>query len=166
MERIFPFLGVRFISVNDHYDSADYKGTTGGLDVVMKNIVYDYYSKDLSVKVKTVKYQKMKQGKYLGGHVPYGLMRNPEDKHRFVTDPEAAAVVREIFDMAIAKMRITDIARTLNERGVETLSAYYRRKHPDSGKYAGASDKSCWNHNNLRCILKQEMYYGAVVGHK
>ena len=53
-------MGVRFISINDHYDSADYKGTTGGLDVVMKNIVYDYYSKDLSVKVKTAKYQKMK----------------------------------------------------------------------------------------------------------
>ena len=51
LERIFPFLGVRFISVNDHYDSNDYKGTTGGLDVVMKNIVYDYYSKDLSMKL-------------------------------------------------------------------------------------------------------------------
>ena len=60
LERIFPFMGVRFISINDHYDSLDYKGTTGGLDVVMKNIVYDYYSKDLSMKVKTAKYQKMK----------------------------------------------------------------------------------------------------------
>ena len=55
LERIFPFLCVRFISINDHYDSQDYKGTTGGLDVVMKNIVYDYYSKDLSVKIKTAK---------------------------------------------------------------------------------------------------------------
>lgn len=55
LERIFPFLGVRFISINDQYDSNDYKGTTGGLDVVMKNILYDYYSKDLSVKVSTAK---------------------------------------------------------------------------------------------------------------
>ena len=47
----------------------------------MKNIVYDYYSKDLSVKVKTAKYQKIKQGEYLGGHVPYGLMKDPKDKH-------------------------------------------------------------------------------------
>ena len=88
-------MGVRFISINDHYDSADYKGTTGGLDVVMKNIVYDYYSKDLSVKVKTAKYQKMKQGKYLGGHVPYGLMKDPMDKHKLIIDPEAAAVPKE-----------------------------------------------------------------------
>ena len=47
LERIFPVLGVRFISINDRYDSINYKGTTGGMDVVMKNIVYDYYSKDL-----------------------------------------------------------------------------------------------------------------------
>lgn len=166
LERIFPFMGVRFISINDHYDSADYKGTTGGLDVVMKNIVYDYYSKDLSVKVKTAKYQKMKQGKYLGGHVPYGLMKDPKDKHKLIIDPEAAAVVREIFGMAIAKMRLIDMARTLNERGVETPGQYYRRKHPGTKKFASASDKACWTHANLRTILKQEMYYGAIVGHK
>ena len=64
LERIFPFLGVRFISVNDSYDSDDYKGTTGGMDVVLKNIVYDYYSKDLSDKVTTSKYAIMKRGVY------------------------------------------------------------------------------------------------------
>lgn len=125
LERIFPFIGVRFISINDHYDSNDYKGTTGGLDVVMKNIVYDYYSKDLSVKVKIAKYQKMKQGKYIGGHVPYGLMKDPKDKHKLIIDPEAAMVVREIFDMAIAKMRLIDMAHILNERGVEPPGDYY-----------------------------------------
>lgn len=166
LERIFPFMGVRFISINDHYDSADYKGTTGGLDVVMKNIVYDYYSKDLSVKVKTAKYQKMKQGKYLGGHVPYGLMKDPKDKHKLIIDPEAAVVVREIFDMAIAKMRLIDMARTLNERGVETPGQYFRRKYPNAKNYKSMSDKACWNHNNLRKIIQQEMYYGAIVGHK
>lgn len=166
LERIFPFMGVRFISINDHYDSADYKGTTGGLDVVMKNIVYDYYSKDLSVKVKTAKYQKMKQRKYLGGHVPYGLMKDPKDKHKLIIDPEAAAVIREIFDMAIAGQRLVDMARVLNERGVETPGQYYRRKHPGTKKFADTSDMICWNHNNIRNILQQEMYYGAIVGHK
>ena len=166
LERIFPFLGVRFISINDHYDSLDYKGTTGGLDVAMKNIVYDYYSKDLSVKVKTAKYQKMKQGKYIGGHVPYGLMKDPEDKHKLILDPEAATVVREIFDMALNKMRFVDIARVLNERGVDTPARYYQRKHPDSSKFSRTSEKSCWNLYSVRKILQQEMYYGAVTGHK
>ena len=132
----------------------------------MVDIVYDYYSKDLSVKVKTAKYQKMKQGKYLGGHVPYGLMKDPKDKHKLIIDPEAAVVVREIFGMAIAKMRLIDMARTLNERGVETPGQYYRRKHPGTKKFVNSSDKACWTHANLRTILKQEMYYGAIVGHK
>lgn len=91
---------------------------------------------------KTAKYQKMKQGEYLGGHVPYGLMKDPKDKHKLITDPEAAAVVREIFDMAIAKMRLIDMARTLNERGVETPGQYYRRKHPGTKKFINSSDSS------------------------
>ena len=120
----------------------------------------------MSVKVKTAKYQKMKQGKYLGGRVPYGLMKDPMDKHKLIIDPEAAAVVREIFDMAIAKMRLIDRARTLNERGVETPGQYFRRKYPNSKNYKSMSDKAGWNHNNLRKIIQQEMYYGAIVGHK
>ena len=116
----------------------------------------------LSVKIKPAKYQKMKQGKYLGGHVPYSLMKDPKDKHKLIVDPEAAAVVREIFDMAIAKMRIIDMARTLNERGVETPGQYYRRRHPGTKKFINSSDKACWTHANLRTILKQEMYYGTT----
>ena len=59
----------------------------------MEYKIYDYYSKDLSVKVKTAKYQKMKQGKYLGGHVPYGLMKDPKDKHKLIIDPEARYLI-------------------------------------------------------------------------
>ena len=166
LERIFPFLGVRFISINDHYDSLDYKGTTGGLDVVMKNIVYDYYSKDLSVKVTTAKRAKMKRGEYIGGHVPFGLMKDPEDYHKLTVDPEAAPIVREIFEAAISGMRITDIARLLNEKGYETPARYYQRKHPEKNKFKNTSELDCWNHNSVRRTLKQEMYYGAVVGHR
>ena len=166
LERIFPFMGVRFISINDHYDSTDYKGTTGGLDVVMKNIVYDYYSKDLSVKVKTAKRQKMKQGKYLGGHVPYGYVRCKDDRNKIEPDPEAAAVVKEIFDAAIGGMRPTEIGRLMNERGNETPSAYYRRMNPKTKKFADASEYRCWDINAIRRILQNRVYYGAVVGHK
>lgn len=166
LERIFPFLGVRFISVNDGYDSNDYKGTTGGLDVVLKNIVYDFYSKDLSVKVTTAKRAKMKRGEYIGGHVPYGLLRDPADKHKLVIDPEAAAVVREIFECAISGMRLIDIARRLNEKGYETPARYFQRKHPDKNIYKNTSKMDCWNDNSVRRLLKQEMYYGAVVQHK
>lgn len=166
LERIFPYLEVRFISVNDAYDSADYKGTTGGLDVVMKNIVYDYYSKDLSVKVSTAKRHKMKHGEYLGGHVPYGLKKHDTIKNKLAIDEEVAGIVREIFRYAIDGIGQTEIARILNEKGHETPGAYYRRKHPGSKKFANASSLSSWTVTNVRAILKQEMYYGATVGHK
>lgn len=166
LERIFPFLGVRFISVNDHYDSNDYKGTTGGLDVVMKNIVYDYYSKDLSMKVKTAKRSKMKRGEYMGGHIPYGLMKDPDRKNRLMPDPEAAEIVKEIFDYALKKAKLKDIVDMLNQKGYETPGAYYRRKHPGSKKFANSSALSCWTMDNVRNILQQGMYYGAVVQHK
>ena len=166
LERIFPFLGVRFISVNDGYDSNDYKGTTGGLDVVLKNIVYDFYSKDLSVKVRTAKRAKMKKGEYIGGHVPYGLLRDPQDKHKLIIDPEAAAVVRKIFDMAIEGKKLVEIARYLNEKGIETPARFFQRKNPKKNNFRNTSAVDCWNGNSLRRILKQEMYYGAVVGHK
>ncbi len=166
LERIFPFLGVRFISVNDGYDSNDFKGTTGGLDVVLKNIVYDFYSKDLSVKVRTAKRAKMRRGEYIGGHVPYGLKKHPSIKGKLEIDEEAASVVREIFDLFLGDMKVVDIARELNRRGCETPAAYYRRKYPESKKFADVSEYNCWDVNNVRKILTQEMYYGAVAGHK
>ncbi len=133
---------------------------------MMKNIVYAYYSKDLSVKVSTAKRAKMRRGEYIGGHVPYGLKKDPDDHHKLVIDPEAAAVVKGIFDAAISGMKQIDIARMLNEKGYETPARYYQRKHPDKKKFRNISDKACWSSNTIRSILQQEMYYGAVVGHK
>ena len=80
LECTFPFMGVRFISVNDGYDSEDYKGTTGGLEVVMRSIIYAAYSKDLSVKTTSAKVQMMKQGKYVGGYAPFGYRMHPTKK--------------------------------------------------------------------------------------
>lgn len=108
----------------------------------------------------------MKRGEYIGGHVPYGLKKDPDDYHKLAVDPEAAAVVREIFEAAIDGMRISDIARMLNEKGYETPARYFQRKHPEKKKFENTSELACWNHNSVRRILKQEMYYGAVVGHK
>ena len=70
LEQVFPFLGVRFISVNDGYDSARDKGMTAGLDIGLKNLIYDLYSKDLSQKVKIAKKAKMKKGEYIGSFAP------------------------------------------------------------------------------------------------
>ena len=75
-------------------------------------------------------------------------------------------MVREIFVAAFGGMRLVESARMLNGKGYETPSQYFRRKHPDKKNFRNTSDQAGWNHNSVRNILKQEMYYGAVVGHK
>lgn len=165
LERIFPLLGVRFISVNDQYDSLDYKGTTGGLDVVMKNIVYFYYSKDLSVKVKTAKMAKIKRGEHVSGHPPYGYSVDPDNQNKFIVDPAAAKVIRRIFENFLSGMRMFEIADMLNQEGVESPAAYFRKKNPGDGTYSNQSEIRVWDPNSIKRILTRKTYYGAYVGH-
>ncbi len=166
LERIFPFLGVRFISVNDGYDSDDYKGTTGGLDVVLKNIVYDFYSKDLSVKVRTAKRAKMRKGEAGGGHIPFGYVRSAADRKKYEVDPEAARVVRRIFGLAIGGKKTSEIAGILNEDHVPTPGQYYRMKHPGTKRHKNLSDEISWTVAMVHQVLKNDVHYGAMAGHK
>ena len=78
LEQMFPFMGIRFISINDHYDS-DHE--EGGLDIAFKNLVYDYYSRDLSKKEKIAKTKMAEQGKYGASQELYGYRNKPDDKH-------------------------------------------------------------------------------------
>ena len=165
LERIFPFLGVRFISINDHYDSKDYQGTTGGMDVVMRAIVYSYYSKDQSRKLRSVWKEKAKKGEFVGAYAPYGYDRDPNDKHHLVLDPPAAAVVRRIFEMALEGKRTIEIARNLNDNGIEVPSKYLSKKAPDSNRYKRVSPSCCWDVGTVRDILIRREYTGAVVDH-
>lgn len=75
-------------------------------------------------------------------------------------------MVREICDGAVAGKKLVNIARELNEKGYETPARYFQRKNPDKRKYKNTSEKGCWNSYAVRRILRQEMYYGAVVQHK
>ncbi|MCD7920536.1 MAG: recombinase family protein [Clostridiales bacterium] len=166
LECVFPFLGVRYISINDGYDSDDYKGMTSGMDVVLRNIVYASYSKDLSIKTTTAKYQMMKQGKYVGSVEPYGFKFHPTIRNKLAIDKESAAVVRRIFDMALAGKTTSEIARTLNEEKVVTPGVYYRQKHPESHRFQKRKDENGWTIANIHNILHQYEYTGATVGHK
>ena len=165
LECVFPFLGVRFISINDGYDSNDYKGTTGGLEVVMRNIIYAAYSRDLSVKTTTAKIQMMKQGKYVGGYAPYGYVLHPTVRNKLAVDPEAAAVVRRVFDEALDGSNTSVIAEALNDDSIPTPGQYFRARHPEKKKYAVMSDKISWTSSMVYKIIVNYVYTGATVGH-
>ena len=163
LERIFPSLGVRFIAVNDSYDSDDYKGSTAGMEVVMKYIVYAYYSRDLSQKIKTVMSTRKSKGECIVSQTPYGYMKSHDEKRKMVPNPDTAPVVRQVFDLALEGKVCSEIAAVLNDEKIETPSAYFMRMHPNSKKFRSSSSETCWNVDNVRAILKRREYTGVLV---
>ena len=96
IEMVFPYLNVRFISITDRFDSL-YK--QADISVQVKNLLNERYAKDVSKKICSVMESMQKQGKFVGSKAPYGYLRDPMDKHHLVIDPEAAPIVRELFEM-------------------------------------------------------------------
>lgn len=165
LECVFPFLRVRYISINDGYDSEAYKGTTGGMEMVMRNIVYAAYSKDISAKVVAGKRQSMKKG-HRNGLPPFGYKQDPQQKSMNVIDPEAAEIVRKIFDLALAGVSIGEIAQKLNDEKVSTPAVYFRMKNPESNKFRNMSLNQSWRYDTVAKILRRYTYTGAAVGHQ
>ena len=128
LEQIFPFMGVRFISVNDNYDSANFSGGIAEIDVAFKEILYDYYSEDLSVKVKSALLTGKKNGKFISSQAPYGYKKDTNDYHRVVVDEETAEVVRRIYEMSLSGLSVNKIAQRLNGEGVENPYSYKSRR--------------------------------------
>ena len=98
LEQIFPFMGVRFIAVNDNYDSDKNCGMTGGMDVAFKNLIYQMYSMDLSRKVKSARRNRNRNGECTASFVKYGYRKDPQDRHRLIIDEDVAPYVKEIFE--------------------------------------------------------------------
>ena len=159
LEHIFPFLGVRFVAVNDHFDSQEYVGKTTGIEVAFRNLVYQRYSQDLSEKVKSAMHLKMSKGKYVTS-CPYGYRKDPADKHHMVIDPETAPIVREIFLAAIAGKKTTEIAAALNERQIPTPQMHKKTKEEKR------HSASMWSHQAVLRILQNYKYTGAMVNFK
>ena len=119
---------VRFISVNDNYDSNNQAGATGGMGMALKNLIYSMYSRDLAKKVRTAQHTRVKNGEFIASFAPYGYRKDPEDPHKLLVDSEVAWVVQKIFHMAADGTKVSEIARCLNEMEVPTKYLYHREK--------------------------------------
>ena len=118
IEQIFPMLGVRFIAVNNGYDTAEQKSVTMSFDVAVNNLINTFYSRDLSKKIKSGNVTKWRRGISTSGHAPYGYDKSKTEKGKYVIDPEAAEIVKLIFEKAADGLKTREIARLLNEMGV------------------------------------------------
>lgn len=165
LERIFLLLGIRFISVNDQFDSEDCMGMTGGMSIALKNIINSMYSRDLSKKVKSAMETRAARGEYMGALMPYGYLKNPENVHQLLPDEEAAEIVRMIFTMAAKGKKKPEIARFLNGQGTPTCMEHFqamglkRKSHREK-------EKKLWTITTIGDMLKNEVYLGRTIWNK
>ena len=124
LELILPLFGTRFISVNDNFDSNNYIGTTGGLELALRNLINGLYSKDLSVKIKSANKTRSRRGEYWGGPAFYGYRLDPKNKHKIIVDTDVASVIVRIFDECIEGKSSSQTARGLNDEGIPSPAAY------------------------------------------
>lgn len=162
LDQIFPFLGIRFISVNDNYDSAALNGETSGLDVAFKNLIYDYYSREMSKKQRIAWRRMAENGEYNAGFTLYGYKKAPDDKHKLVVDEETAPIVKEIFSMKLSGIGTSHIAKCLNDRGVPSPAELGRQRNIRQ-KWKGNFEKYGWTASTVERILREEKYTGTMV---
>ncbi len=158
MNQIFPFMGVRFIAVNDHYDSRDHAGSTTPIDTAFQTLLYDLYSKDISVKVKASVENKCGNGEYVFGQVPFGYEKSRELKNTVVVNDKEAEIVRCIFALALDGNGSTQIARILNEKGIPTKT---QMRHPERAGKSGRMQ--AWDNVSVRAVLNNRFYLGEMA---
>lgn len=158
LNRIFPFMGIRFISINNHYDSREQRGNSIELDTAFQTLLYDLYSKDVSVKVKASFENKCANGEYVFGQVPFGYEKSREVKNTVIVNEKEAAIVRYIFSLAVQGKSSTQIARQLHEENVPTMM---QMRKPDK-VYTDGKVHS-WSENAVRRILNNRFYLGEMA---
>ncbi len=160
LERIFPFLDVRFVAINDHFDTLTAERSSDGYIIPLKNIINDVYSRDISRKSSSALAIKQQRGEFIGSWAAYGYRKCAEDPHRIEPDGETAPVVRDIFRWRLEGMSILQIARQLNEKGIPSPSRYhYLKGDVKSERYAGSK----WHQQIIKIILANEVYLGHMV---
>lgn len=159
IETILTFLGVRFISVNDHFDTVEDCNGNKGLGISLMNLVNDMYAKDVSKRITSAFQSCMERGSVLG-HAPYGYSSVKTDEgHKLVIDEPAAEIVRKIFQMAKEGMSHRAIARELTQAGVRIPEGY---KQTQLAYITEGEPLSEWKNGTISQMLSNEVYIGTL----
>lgn len=163
IERLFPALGVRFIAINDNYDSLDGKSQADEIIIPFKNLINDAYCRDISVKIRSHLEVKRKNGEFIGSFAPYGYQKDENDRNSLVIDPIAAGIVRDIFRMKLHGLSQDAIANRLNGAGILSPMEYKSATGSHYQTSFKTSDKAAWSSVTVRRILENELYVGNLV---
>ena len=162
IERVFPFLGVRFIAINDNYDSLD-RNQSDSLIIPFKNLINDAYCKDISVKIRSQLEIKRKKGQFIGAFAAYGYLKDEEDHNKLVVDTYASEIVRAIFKWKIQGMSQGRIANKLNMQGVLCPMEYKLSLGMKVQTNFRVHKKALWSSKTVTRILTKEIYTGVLV---
>ena len=159
-EMVFPEKGVRFIAINNSIDSDN---PTENDFTPFLNIMNEWYVKDTSNKIRAIFKQRMSNGLRCSGSSPYGFRREPGDKQTLNVDPEAAKVVRRVFELAAGGMSMTLIAETLSKEQVLIPAACLEQQDPAAARNHRYRDPFIWTPTTIGYILNRQEYLGHAV---
>lgn len=158
LENVFPKLNLRFIAVNDNYDTNI--NTALDFAVRFKNIANDFYVKDISKKIFSAKLSQRKAGKFTGGFPPYGYLKDNQNKYHLVIDPETAPIVKKIFSMKLQRKTNIEIAKILNRNKIVCPYRYlYEKGKAKNEQYKNA----VWKYSTIHVLIKNQIYTGDMV---
>lgn len=162
LERIFPFLGVRFIAINDNYDSLNSNSESDELIVPFKNLINEAYCRDTSIKIRSQLEIKRKRGDFIGSFAVFGYRKDPADHHHLLVDEYAADIVRDIFRWKLEGLSAGDIAIRLNDDGIPTPMDYKQSQGINYSTSFRVKEKSEWSAGMILRILKNPVYIGVL----
>lgn len=165
IEQIFPLMGVRFIAVNNSFDSMKLNNGTPGIEVAVSNLVNNMYSRDIAKKIRAALETNWKNGKATCTNVPFGYVWNKKGGQRWEIDPEAAPCVKKVFELALSGRNTTQIAYGMNELNLPTPGLYAKRKNllMGSNPIIAPDSEMLWNAAIVWRILRRYEYTGALV---
>ena len=161
IEKYFPLHGVRFIAVNDQFDSEDSENSGNHLIVPLKNMINEAYAADISKKVRAQQNQAMRDGEFVGARPPYGYRKDPENCHHLLVNEDTAPIVRQIFQWIADGVALNEVVKRLNTSGVLSPGAYQASVGlVKSKRLIGGGN---WNAWSIHKIVADEIYTGDMV---
>ncbi len=163
IEKIFPMLGVRFIAINDNYDSLTGKSQTDEIVIPFKNLINDAYCRDISIKIRSHLDVKRRKGEFIGSFTIYGYAKDEHDHNKIVIDEYAAGVVRDIYQWKISGMSQQRIADKLNDMGVLSPAEYKKSCGIKYSANLQTKKQAIWSAVAITRILTNESYTGTLI---
>ncbi|MFR3766978.1 MAG: recombinase family protein [Blautia sp.] len=160
LERVFPEQGVRFVSVTDGIDSLR---QSYDMLLPIKNIFNEQYARDISRKIQATMRAKQRAGEFIGAFACYGYRKDPCNRNHLIIDEYAASVVRKIFALFLNGKSKQEIAELLNKEGILCPSEYKRQCGQNYRNGIKTEISSGWTYATVHCMLKNEVYTGAMV---